>query len=122
MHRLVSIAAALLALGSESQAAPTLHQPAPPLPIQAHGPSDTVQAIYKAEKAFEYRSENAGAATAYAEFLDGSDALDVAGGPPVRGTQAIAAAQAKALGAGKLKWRPHEVFASTRDPRPIGGS
>ena len=94
---------------------------APPLPVQMHGPPAAAQAIYAAEMSFERRSVNAGAAAAYAEFMDPTDSFALMGGAPVQGAQLISAAMGKMMGAGVLAWTPDQVFASTGDLGAVEG-
>ncbi len=121
MRTLVSTLLALTAVGAGAHAAPILHQSAPPLPIQAHGPMATVRAIYQVETAFERRSKTAGTAAAYAEFMDPVDSVTLTGGTSPRGARAISTAMGEMMGAGVLAWRPEEVFASTGDMGAVVG-
>ncbi len=80
-------------------------------PVIVHGPAAVAKSIIAAERAFEARSEAAGAPTAMREFMDPVDGLSFAGGEPARGAEAIFNAHGGNKPAGKLSWVPTEVFA-----------
>ncbi len=82
-------------------------------PVIVHGPDTVAKSIIAAERAFEARSEEAGAPTAMREFMDPVDGLSFAGGEPARGAEAIFNAHGGNKPAGKLTWVPTEVFADS---------
>jgi hypothetical protein len=94
---------------------------APSAGAALHGPRATAAAILRSELAFEARSEQAGAATAFRENMDATDGLEFGGGAPLRGAAAIGAAMDKAPAGATLRWTPREVFASTGDMGVVWG-
>ena len=83
--------------------------PAQDTQVVTHGPAKAAAELVKTERAFAARSMEAGAATAFAEYLDADDSRAFMGGEPIRGAAAIGAAHA---GPGMLNWWPKEVFAA----------
>lgn len=77
--------------------------------VVTHGPAKATAELVATERAFAARSMEAGAAAAFAEYLDAADSRAFTGGDPVRGAAAIGASHA---GPGKLNWQPREVFAA----------
>lgn len=97
---------AIVALAAAAVAAPAAAQEAA---VITHGPAKAADELVRTERAFAARSMEAGAAVAFAEYLDPADSRAFMGGEPVKGADAIGAAHA---GPGKLNWQPREVFAS----------
>ena len=77
--------------------------------VTLHGPPKAAAELLKVERAFAERSAEAGAKTAFAEYMDPEDSRAFMGGDPLRGAAAIAGAHG---GPGSLKWWPREVWAS----------
>lgn len=77
--------------------------------VVTHGPAKATAELIAVERAFAARSMEAGAALAFAEYLDPTDSRAFMGDTPIRGASAIGAIHA---GPGMLNWRPEEVFAS----------
>ena len=96
----------LSAVFSLAIAAPAAAQDAS---VVVHGPAKATAELIAVERAFAARSMEAGAATAFAEYLDPADSRAFMGGEPVKGAVAIGASHA---GPGTLNWQPKEVFAS----------
>ena len=53
------------------------------------GPAATANTVRAADQAFEARAQTVGAAQAFRDFMDPADGLQFAGGPPIRGAEAI---------------------------------
>ena len=77
--------------------------------VALHGPPAAAASLLAAERAFAARAASAGAAKAFAEYMDPTDSRSFDGGDPHRGAAAIAKSHADG---GRLAWVPREVFAS----------
>lgn len=78
--------------------------------VAMHGPPAVAASLLATERAFAARSLSAGAATAFAEYMDPTDSRAFDAGDPVRGAAAIGKLHDDGA---RLAWSPREVFAST---------